>query len=88
MILILTYYLKEEPTLIHLTSLSNIENFINFDDYMSNKDNMLKNDLDSLMLNILVDYYGNSCASEIVDNEEEYTNIFEDLFVYNYKVVE
>ena len=94
MILILACYLKAQPKEIQITSLDNINNdegftrFINVDDYLYNgHDNMLKNDLYSLMLDILVNNYGNKFTTEIVDNQQEYTNFFKDNFEYNYELV-
>ena len=91
--LILAYYLKEEPDKIFFTSLDNIDSddgfsrFINIEDYFNNKKKMLKTDLYSLMLDVLNNYYGNKYTNEIVDREDEYTEIFEKLFVYNFEVV-
>jgi hypothetical protein len=87
--LIVCYYLKEEPQMILMEELDNIDiddgftRFMNIDNY---RDNNLKTDLYSIMISILQTYYGNKYTNEIVDNQEEYERFFKEKFVYNYQV--
>ena len=90
MILIVAYYLKDKPELIHFTSLPNIDiddgfsRFINLDNYYNSK--LFKEDLYSLKLDILQDYYGDRYKSEVVDNQKQYEKDFDEFFVFNYYV--
>jgi len=90
--LIVCYYLKEEPQIILMEELDNIDiddgftRFMNIDHYLNNRDNNLKTDLYSIMISILQTYYGNKYTNEIVDNQEEYERFFKEKFVYNYQV--
>ena len=83
--LIVCYYLKEEPQMILMEELDNIDidDLIYIDNY---RDNNLKTDLYSIMISILQTYYGNKYTNEIVDNQEEYERFFKEKFVYNYQV--
>jgi len=91
--LIISYYLKEEPNLILFEELDNIElddgfsRFINLEDYLNNKDNLIRNDLYSLKLEILINYYGDNYRNEIIYNQELNERFFEEKFVYNYTVI-
>ena len=86
----LAYYNKQYPDLIRFTSLENIDynnGFISKENYLNNSNNMLRNDLYSLMIDILRYYYGDKYINGIVINQEVYEEYFQNMFVYSYEVV-
>lgn len=92
MILIIAYYLKEEPNKILFESLANIElddgfsRFLTIDHYMNNR-NLFRTDLYSLMIVILNQYCNNQYTNDIEENQEEYERVFKDKFVYNFVII-
>ena len=85
MILIVAYYLKNKPELINFTSLPNINNDLELENYYNSK--LINTDLYSLKLDILQEYYGDKYKNEVVDNQKQYEKDFDEFFVFNYFVV-
>ena len=85
--LILAYYLKEEPDLILFDENSGEIDWDDDDLEGYYESNLIKIDLYSLKLDVLIDYYGDKYRNEIVDNQEEYEKFFDTNFVYNFFVL-
>ena len=84
MILVIAYYLKVKPELIHFTHMPYTDGCSLELDYQNSKLNI---DLYSLKLDILHDYYGDKYKNEVVDNQKQYEKDFDEYFTFNYFVV-